>query len=151
MNGEYTSLKVARQQHSGRFCIYKCQLIKIEASQFYRRSLNSLSLLVIANRRQDGERGSKGCLEEGDEGGVEGSEQGGQVVCLSSHSSLGCFASRFNVVPSTACLLYLPLPVSCCQSRAVSKLGEMAIRYVFNQIPFYKIPENIFCIYSDDF
>ena len=68
-----------------------------------------------------------------------------------SHSSLGCFASRFNVVPSTACLLYLPFPVSCCQSRAVSKLGEMAIRYVFNQIPFYKIPENIFCIYSDDF
>ena len=102
MNGEYTSLKVARQQHSGRFCIYKCQLIKIEASQFYRRSLNSLSLLVIANRRQDGERGSKGCLEEGDEGGVEGSEQGGQV--FPSHSffgSLGLFhgCSKHSVFP----------------------------------------------------
>ena len=36
-------------------------------------------------RGQDGERGSKGLLEEGDEGGVEGSEQGGQVV--PSHSS----------------------------------------------------------------
>ena len=100
----HLGLKVARQQHSGRFCSYKWKRLKphncLEGAQTllsigYRESWRFTQKTILwcqqyslESRRQDGERGSKGLLEEGDEGGVEGAEQGGQVCHLS------CFIYR---------------------------------------------------------
>ena len=116
VNGEYTRVwklpgnntPAGSAATSGKNCVIELSLCWFISWIFTQKTIIWREQYSLVSRRQDGERGSKGLLEEGDEGGVEGVEQGGQV----SHPYLAIFIG--------------PLEFHCCSKHSVFPLSTLS-------------------------
>ena len=114
VNGEYTRVwklpgnntPAGSAATSGNNCVIELSLCWFLSGIFPQKTILWREQYSLVSRRQDGERGSKSLLEEGDEGGVEGAEQGGQVC----HPCLA---------------LYCPLEFHCCSEHSVFPLSTL--------------------------